>query len=571
MKRSIKRSTLWLAGLIIGMASLALPETMATGLSKPTSATCLPPNPPLISGNRAPLCRGEQTSLAASGCAGTVIWSTGERVASIRVSPHQTTRYTAVCRLPDGCVSCFADAFTVTVGTPDAPTLHTDTPVVCAGDALTITASHCAGTLTWTDLTLTGKTIIVHPIQTTTYQATCQQGTCTGPPSALFTVTVAPPTTPYLRVANGQSVLCAGQAITVEAEACAGQVRWSDGGVGMRRTLVSSQTLRLRAVCQTGSCQSDSSALLIIPVQRVQPTVLAQTTVQNGCPFQTADLTRAIGGAFDKSLTYEFRASADLNAPQLTSPGAVLAGVYYVTSKPDNGCSSTPVAVSALISACTNAIAPCLSNPPLATLRLDTLDAQRGLVCLQARLRGFDSSPLSWTCTGSGLMTDSQNLRPRYVASEADRRAGPVTFVLTTPDPDGSGPCTGALAKLTVDLTVPRSQTVVLPKGDTLHVINQPEGSTVFIPEGFSPNDDGINDRFVIRDVPAGLTVQLEVFNRWGHRVFSSTDYKNDWDGTANQGIRANDNGAGLPDGTYFYVVKMSDGREFIRFMTIAR
>ncbi|MBO0934748.1 gliding motility-associated C-terminal domain-containing protein [Fibrella aquatilis] len=550
---------------------MATSDLMAVGLTKPLSATCLPPNPPLIAGNRAPLCRGQQTDLTASGCGGTVIWSTGERGASIRVSPHQTTRYTAVCRLPDGCVSCFAEAFTVTVGTPDAPTLHTTTPTVCAGDALTITAAHCAGTLTWTNPTLTGKSIIVRPTQTTGYQATCQQGACVGPLSAVLTVTVAPPTTPLLRVANGQSVVCVGQPITVEADACAGQVRWSDGGTGMRRTLVASQTLRLRAVCRVGSCQSDSSAVLTVPVQQPVLTVLAQTTVQNACPFQTADLTRAIGGAFDKSLTYEFRASANLNSPLLNSPGAVLAGVYYVTSKPANGCSSLPVAVSAVITACTNAIAPCLSNPPMASLRLDTLDAQRGLVCLQARLRGFDSSPLSWTYTGSGLMTDGQSLRPRYVASEADHKMGQITFALTTPDPDGTGPCTGASARLTVNLTNPQSPTVVVPKGDTLHVINQPEASTVFIPEGFSPNDDGINDLFVIRNVPAGLTVQLEVFNRWGHRVYANADYRNDWDGTANQGIRANDKGAGLPDGTYFYVVKTSDGREFVRFMTIAR
>lgn len=500
-----------------------------------------------------------------------MIWSTGERGGSIRVSPHQTTAYTAVCRLPEGCVSCFANAFTVTVGTPNAPALYTSTPVVCAGDALTITASHCAGTLTWTDATLTGKNIVVRPTQTTTYQAICQEGACVGPPSALLTVTVAPPTTPLLRVANGQSVVCAGQAITLEAAACAGQVRWSDGEVGMRRTLLANQPVRLRAVCRVGSCQSDSSAVLTVPVQQPQPTALAQTTVQNVCPFQTADLTRAIGGAFNKALTYEFRASADLNSPQLSSPGAVLAGVYYVSSKPDNGCSSVPVAVSALIAACTNAIAPCLSNPPMAALRIDTLDTKRGLVCLLAKVRGFDSSPLSWTCTGTGLMTESQSLRPRYVASESDRKAGPVTFVLTTPDPDGAGPCTGATARLTVDLTAPTALTGGVPKTDTLHVINQPEAGIVFIPEGFSPNDDGINDRFVIQGVATGLTVQLEVLNRWGNLVYANTDYKNDWDGTANQGILANDKGMGLPDGTYFYVVKISDGREFVRFMTIAR
>ena len=125
--------------------------------------------------------------------------------------------------------------------------------------------------------------------------------------------------------------------------------------------------------------------------------------------------------------------------------------------------------------------------------------------------------------------------------------------------------------RLTVDLTAPRSPTAVVPQSDTLQAISQSQANIVFIPEGFSPNDDGINDRFVIRGVDTGLTIQLEVFNRWGHRVYINTDYKNDWEGTANQGIQANDNHASLPDGTYFYVVKLNDNRQFVRFMTIAR
>ena len=93
----------------------------------------------------------------------------------------------------------------------------------------------------------------------------------------------------------------------------------------------------------------------------------------------------------------------------------------------------------------------------------------------------------------------------------------------------------------------------------------------VFIPQGFSPNGDGINDLFVIRGVQ-GLTVSLEVTNRWGHRVYANEDYKNDWDGKSNTGIQVgNSTSDGLPDGTYYYVVKLSDGRQFVRFMTINR
>jgi large repetitive protein len=94
--------------------------------------------------------------------------------------------------------------------------------------------------------------------------------------------------------------------------------------------------------------------------------------------------------------------------------------------------------------------------------------------------------------------------------------------------------------------------------------------STVFIPEGFSPNGDGINDTFVITGTQ-GTTVNLEIFNRWGHRVYNSADYKNDWDGKPNTGVQVGNTSNGLPDGTYFYVVKLSDGREFVRYMTINR
>jgi gliding motility-associated-like protein/uncharacterized repeat protein (TIGR01451 family) len=85
----------------------------------------------------------------------------------------------------------------------------------------------------------------------------------------------------------------------------------------------------------------------------------------------------------------------------------------------------------------------------------------------------------------------------------------------------------------------------------------------IFIPEGFSPNSDGINDFFVIKK-PINLRASLEIYNRWGGLVYKTEEYKNDWNG----GVIAQTN---VPAGTYFYVIKLSDGREFSRFMTISR
>jgi len=85
----------------------------------------------------------------------------------------------------------------------------------------------------------------------------------------------------------------------------------------------------------------------------------------------------------------------------------------------------------------------------------------------------------------------------------------------------------------------------------------------VFIPEGFSPNSDGVNDFFVVKK-PSNLRASLEVYNRWGGLVYKTEDYKNDWNG----GVAAQNN---VPAGTYFYEIKLNDGREFSRFLTISR
>lgn len=102
--------------------------------------------------------------------------------------------------------------------------------------------------------------------------------------------------------------------------------------------------------------------------------------------------------------------------------------------------------------------------------------------------------------------------------------------------------------------------------------LNLPSTSSdLFIPQGFSPNGDGINDRFVIGGM-GSQTISLEVYNRWGHLVYTNADYRNDWDGQPNTGITVGgENADGLPDGTYYYVIRTSDGRRFVRYLTINR
>jgi gliding motility-associated-like protein len=55
-----------------------------------------------------------------------------------------------------------------------------------------------------------------------------------------------------------------------------------------------------------------------------------------------------------------------------------------------------------------------------------------------------------------------------------------------------------------------------------------------------TPNGDGRNDRFVIRNLLLYDSRAIIIKNRWGRTVYESTNYNNDWDGE------------NVPDGVYF-------------------
>ncbi len=63
--------------------------------------------------------------------------------------------------------------------------------------------------------------------------------------------------------------------------------------------------------------------------------------------------------------------------------------------------------------------------------------------------------------------------------------------------------------------------------------------TSLSIPNVFTPNGDGVNEVFFIRNIPESTSIVIT--NRWGNEVFSSTNYENDW------------NGGSVEDGVYFY------------------
>ncbi|MFL9483952.1 PKD domain-containing protein [Chitinophagaceae bacterium LWZ2-11] len=130
-----------------------------------------------------------------------------------------------------------------------------------------------------------------------------------------------------------------------------------------------------------------------------------------------------------------------------------------------------------------------------------------------------DSSVLKFLWTPSADFADATLLRPSLVAMKD------ATYVLTA---TGPGKCT-AVDSLTVKVLKP-----------------------VKIPNAFSPNGDGINDKWHIpnlQDYPGSV---VDVYDRGGQRVYHSDGYSVEWDGTKN--------GKPLPIGTYYYIINLRNG-----------
>ena len=66
---------------------------------------------------------------------------------------------------------------------------------------------------------------------------------------------------------------------------------------------------------------------------------------------------------------------------------------------------------------------------------------------------------------------------------------------------------------------------------DTVVVTDKPCGTGIYFPNVFTPDGNGYNDTYkaIVNDLP--VSFRLRIYNRFGEKVFESTDYKQGWDG----------------------------------------
>jgi gliding motility-associated-like protein len=189
-------------------------------------------------------------------------------------------------------------------------------------------------------------------------------------------------------------------------------------------------------------------------------------------------------------------------------------------------------------------------------------------------LAGFGPSPITYTYTNE-FGCDTKESRIAFVDLTPKVRLGNDITIFRGDTVTIKSTITGSYKN---DLVVSWSPTVGLnsstigrpvasPSATTVYVLNAKSLSSnctnqdtivvivktkILIPTGFTPNEDGINEAWVLEGIEDYPNAEVKIFNRWGGEMFSTKNYQN------NPFNGKKDNSA-LPMGTYYYVIKTGD------------
>ena len=262
-----------------------------TTLCSTASVTLVTTSAPTLSAAPATICTGQSTVLTATGCSGTVHWSTNQTGLSVTVAPTTTTSYIATCHVSE-CVSA-AGSVEVTVNPiPAAPVLTATPSVVCEGLPAAIEATGCNGTLIWST-GAPGPSFLVTPSTTTVYSATCVENGCASP-AGTVTLTVKPyPGNPSL--SPTAATICAGSSQQLTATGCVSgaTVKWLSGEIGETITVSPTTTTSYKAVCELNGCESLALPLVEVTVYPIPAAPLLTTSNATICLTGQATLEAA--------------------------------------------------------------------------------------------------------------------------------------------------------------------------------------------------------------------------------------------------------------------------------------
>lgn len=306
---------------------------------------------------------------------------------------------------------------------------------------------------------------------------------------------------------TGSNFLCRGVAANLMASG-ASSYKWLSAG-GLTCDSCASVTVRPMASAKfsvTGTSLQGCSSKDSISIQVKQPFVMTYSTPVSMCKGQSSRLA-ASGAA-----TYDWFPSQGLNSSTVASPLAKpdTTTNYRVVGTDDAGCFKD-----------TGFVKLTVYNSPTVNAGPDKTISAGTSIDLEAAYSS-DVTEVKWSPTGDIFRAGSNIITVKPVQN--------TEYNIEVKNPGG---CYA---------------------NDRVNVIVKFDGANVFIPNLFSPNNDGINDVFYPRGKGISKIRKMAIFSRWGELVFEKTNFNSNdpsagWDGTFRGGKLGTD--------VFVYVVEL--------------
>lgn len=509
-----------------------------------------------ISPALASICPGGSQTLTATGGT-TYTWflngieienETGSTISATQAGTYTVTIHQGSCEGPA------SNATIITVTPTPVGTISPATGSVCEGGSITLTAS--GGTsYTWflNGNEIAGETdATLNATAPGTYFAIIRQGTCSGP--ALNTSVITQTTAPSGNVSPATGSICIGGSIVLTATGGTSYLWYRNGTVingQTEATLTVTQAGTYTATIKQGTCtgQATNSSVITVanaPTGNITPD---QTSI---CAGSSVQLT-ATGGTsyvwFLDGVEIPNQTASILNANQ--------AGTYTVTIKQGDcsgpGSNSSVVSIgqkpTGTITPATAAI--CSGGSTVLTANGGSsytwmrdgqvIQGQAGPTLTVTEAGTYSvtiknsicEGPASNTATVTVETSEGQrypdiNARPGVPVQLEARDIG-ASYVWTPPtdlnDPTSRTPTANVSVNREYSVTITTASGCVITDVVAIKV-----NSVIFVPTGFTPNRNGVND--LLR--PKGEMKSIEsfkVFNRWGQMMFQTKEMGAGWDG----------------------------------------
>ncbi|MBK9635516.1 MAG: gliding motility-associated C-terminal domain-containing protein [Bacteroidetes bacterium] len=473
-------------------------------------------------GNDTSLCAGQTLTLTQNIAGVNYTWSDGTTNNSITVN----TSGTYWLEIDNG--SCTGrDSIDIIISTSGLSlNLGNDTSL-CAGQTLTLTQNIAGVSYTWSDGT-TNNSITVNT--SGTYWLEIDNGSCTGRDSIDIIIS-----TSGLSVNLGNDTsLCAGQTLTLTQNIAGVNYTWSDGTTNNSITVNTSGTYWLEI--DNGSCTGRDSIDIIISTSGLSVNLGNDTSL---CAGQTLTLTQNIAG-----VSYTWSDGTTNNSITVNT-----SGTYWLEI--DNGSCTGRDSIDIIIS--TSGLSVNLGN--------DTSLCAGQTLTLTQNIAGVSYTWSDGTTNNSITVNTSGTYWLEIKRSNC-------SFIDSIKIDFAISP----FVDLGSDTTICENEKIYyyLPAGEYNYVwsngITSPNGilggpgifwvnasngicsifDTIivkldpncdckfFIPNAFSPNNDGINDNFYVNLECQVSNFSFRIFNRWGELIYFSEDEKGYWDGKYN-------------------------------------